>query len=336
MYKIQLQRNNNGDNERMSYKLSIIIPVYNCECKISNCINAIIQQTYCNFELLIINDGSTDNTEKVIKNFLNSDMRIKLINKKNGGPSSARNEGIKHAIGDYIIFIDADDIVPVNYVETLMFYRKYDLVICNLKKSKTLKNNSIEFIKSKSYSKKEFLISLEKFMNLCLVQGPTNKLFHKDIIKNNNIEFNCDFSLGEDTLFVYDYIKYIEDIFYTDETTYFYQDDNSESLCNRYRSNRLKIYMYLNEKLKCLLNSNNLDTSIVKVINTNAVIETINLIYKNSDNFNSFKESVENDVCENILNYDDLHCNRVSQTICILLIKYKIIYILYLLCKIKY
>ena len=99
--------------------VSIIVPVYNVEKYLSKCIEILINQTYTNIEILLINDGSTDNSKKICEQFKEKDSRIKLINKENGGLSDARNKGLQEAIGKYIAFVDSDDYVEKNYIETL-------------------------------------------------------------------------------------------------------------------------------------------------------------------------------------------------------------------------
>lgn len=123
-------------DKSISFFLSIIIPVYNKEKYIRDCINSILAQTFTNFEIIIINDGSTDNTIKILKSF--KDSRIKLINTNNNGVSTARNIGINHASGEYITFIDGDDTIDPDYCEKIaneiLKYDYPDLLILGFKK----------------------------------------------------------------------------------------------------------------------------------------------------------------------------------------------------------
>ena len=97
-----------------SVKYSIIVPVYNAEQFLERCIKSLIGQTYKNFEVIFINDGSSDTSGDILKKYCTSDKRLKLIERTNQGVSSARNEGIERAIGEYVIFVDADDYVEKN------------------------------------------------------------------------------------------------------------------------------------------------------------------------------------------------------------------------------
>lgn len=116
--------------------ISIVVPVYNVEKYLERCINSIINQTYENIEIILVNDGSTDNSLEICNKYIKKDSRIKLINKQNGGLSDARNVGIDNAIGKYITFVDSDDYIDVDYVEFLYkLIKKYNtrLSLCSYK-----------------------------------------------------------------------------------------------------------------------------------------------------------------------------------------------------------
>ena len=103
-------------------KISIIVPVYNVEKYVKKCLESISNQTYKNIEIIIVNDGATDSSESICKEFVESEDRAKLYTKENGGLSSARNHGIKFATGKYVLFIDSDDYIDEGMVEEL--YKK--------------------------------------------------------------------------------------------------------------------------------------------------------------------------------------------------------------------
>ena len=114
----------------MKELVSIIIPIYNVEKYLEKCIKSIINQTYRNLEIILINDGSTDESGKICEKYEDQDNRIVFINKKNGGAASAKNEGLKIAKGDYITFVDSDDYIADDYIETLVsMKKKYDVEI---------------------------------------------------------------------------------------------------------------------------------------------------------------------------------------------------------------
>ena len=96
---------------RTDVKISVIVPVYNVEKELPRCIESLLTQTYSNFELLLINDGSSDGSPEIMEKYAEKDPRIRTLHKKNGGVSSARNRGLEQAKGEYVCFVDADDAV---------------------------------------------------------------------------------------------------------------------------------------------------------------------------------------------------------------------------------
>lgn len=104
---------------RTDVKISVIVPVYNVEKELPRCIESLLTQTYSNFELLLINDGSSDGSPEIMERYAEKDPRIRTLHKKNGGVSSARNRGLEQAKGEYVCFVDADDVVASCYLEWL-------------------------------------------------------------------------------------------------------------------------------------------------------------------------------------------------------------------------
>ncbi|OUO50551.1 hypothetical protein B5F76_11425 [Desulfovibrio sp. An276] len=145
--------NNYIINDSFSPKISIVIPVYNQEKYIEKCLNSILNQIYRNIEVIVVNDGSTDNTKNLCEKFLTFDKRFKLINQKNGGVSKARNTGLKNITGEYVTFIDGDDYIDkdliLNYVYYLEKYKK-NILISGFRR--------IEYNKIKYVYKDEFAV----------------------------------------------------------------------------------------------------------------------------------------------------------------------------------
>ena len=144
----------------MNVKVSVIIPVYNCEKYIEECIESLINQTLQECEFIFVNDGSKDKSEEIIKKYADKDERITLINQKNSGVSVARNIGIKKAVGEYIGFVDADDYVESDYYEKLYNTAKNNncsIVVCNWKSRLNGKDSEfiLPFIKNKVMNKKD-------------------------------------------------------------------------------------------------------------------------------------------------------------------------------------
>ena len=191
-------------------RLSVVIPVYNAEKYIETCLNSIIPQLTEDDEIILINASSKDNSETICNKYVERNNNIKLYNIENGGPSVSRNAGIKHATGKYIIFIDGDDYIEKNYIETMLKnVKEKQLVICSYKMVKY--ENGEETIKR--YSNKEEVLTSEDMIKVYekeLFSLVWNKIFEREIIVKNNILFNTKFYKGEDLLFNLEYMKYIE------------------------------------------------------------------------------------------------------------------------------
>ncbi len=202
--------------------VSIIIPAYNIEKYIGKCINSVLEQTYKNIEIIVVNDGSTDRTKAIIKEKAKADKRIRIINQKNAGLSAARNIGIKNAKGDYIVFIDGDDFVENNFLEKLIEKTrtdKSDIVVCSFK---TIQNNNetIEKGYNKTATGEEATIQLLlKQDNLDVVTW--NKIYKKNLFLDNNIFFPNG-EIHEDSLTTYKLYSKAKKVSYIKEPLYLY------------------------------------------------------------------------------------------------------------------
>lgn len=190
-------------------KISIIIPLYNKKEYIQNCINSIQNQTYSNFEIIVVDDESTDNSLELVKKLEDKDKRIKVISKSHSGVSMTRNLGIQNATGDYIVFVDADDEIKSSYLAELIKYKKYDLVVSGLIKRYIDKNNkkeelTLDDIIINDPIKNNSIIFNRNVFPLFSVNY--TKLFKSQIIKKNKISFPNQ-PYGEDSLFVLQYLK---------------------------------------------------------------------------------------------------------------------------------
>lgn len=112
--------------------ISVIVPIYNTDLFLERCVDSILNQTYENLEIILVNDGSTDRSGKICDNYINKDARVKVIHKKNGGASTARNTGLQAANGVYIGFVDSDDYISLNMYEEMVqnIEQDVDIVTC--------------------------------------------------------------------------------------------------------------------------------------------------------------------------------------------------------------
>lgn len=217
--------------------ISIVIPVYNAEKYIRRCIYSIIRQTYQNFELILVNDGSIDNSLEICKEYAIKDKRITVLSQKNNGASSARNKGIESANGEWITFIDADDSVDPKYLELLcenITGEERTLIIQGIKQHFNKKE-----IKETEF-KGQTLVgpNIEKAFdeNEIYEYGFTvAKLYNRNIVKKFNIRFNEHIAYSEDLLFMLDYILHCNSISFVSGAHYNYILEKS-GLSQRYNS----------------------------------------------------------------------------------------------------
>lgn len=179
--------------------ISVIIPVYNAELTLERCVNSVLEQQFKDFELILIDDGSTDQSPHICDTLSASDDRVKVIHKPNGGVSSARNVGLKHAEGTWITFIDADDGISGNF---LSCFAKEDVYFCNLSFTTNEGKQENLYIESKTYFTMSSLV--QRYILSTVIRGPVAKFFKKDLM--SSLTFPEDMKVGEDAYFVFRYL----------------------------------------------------------------------------------------------------------------------------------
>ena len=229
--------------------ISVIVPVYKVENVLNYCIDSILNQTYKNFELILVDDGSPDNSGKICDEYAKKDSRITVIHKENGGVSSARNCGIDAAKGKYICFVDSDDYPCKNYLlDMVNMCKKFDecdLLLGGFNVVSDYKSNiekKVLFTEDHNYScvsRLDFVRMYEKWV----IQMPWNKLYKLKIIQTSKIRFDENFSLGEDVLFNIDYLTNSNgNIAILNKPIYNYTRTRIESLDNKYYPDLKSIY----------------------------------------------------------------------------------------------
>lgn len=254
-------------------KVSILIPVYNTEKYLRKCLESVVNQTLKEIEIIITNDGSSDNSENIIKEFMKLDDRIIYSKQKNSGLGATRNKGLELANGEYIAFLDSDDWVDKDFYEILYKEAKkgsYDLVVSsylNEFKDKTILNDS----------KSEDRISYLKNVLRGNEAGFSwNKLYKKELIKSNNLQFPLRgyFENVEDQYFTVRSIYYSKNIGFTNFSNIHYRH-NENSIVNRYQKGLIddieKLYI---ENLKFFNN----ESIYVEIINKNILKGIISII----------------------------------------------------------
>ena len=219
----------------MSSIISIIVPVFNTEKYLQKTLNSVLEQTENNWELIIVDDGSTDNSPLICDEFAKRDSRIKVFHKENGGLSDARNFGMQKTTGEYIAFLDSDDYIADNMIKVINraikngnpdlieFGWKYDSF------GEISKNNSHshpkEIVLDRVYIYDNIipqLINIKQRDSKFIYDFSWNKVFKKEIIESNNVLFDSGRKKWEDRLFLLNYLRFCNSIYFADESLYYY------------------------------------------------------------------------------------------------------------------
>ena len=318
-------------------KYSTIMPVYNAGDKLRKSIESILSQTYSNWELIIIDDGSIDNSLDICNEYSKKDSRIKVIHQDNHGPGYARNVGIKYAKGDYITFLDADDYYENTYYEDLfneININSFDVIFFNrVMENDKGKINKINSVKKFKKCTKEELIKLQ--MMGILPWGPCLKIAKNEIIKK------CVFSdldVGEECIFSYEVIDNSNNIGFLDKTLYHYvyneNGQHTKGGIDPWRNVAIKLKQKLLQKgqlenYECAINAlalRGLCIAIKRICCSNN--------YKNSKKLIS-KYIKEYEEEFNIYNTDKKLLDKTSKII-MRLIRLKLYFLIYIGTKIKY
>ena len=250
----------------MNSLISVIIPCYNVEKYVVECLQSVKLQTYKNLEIIVINDASTDNTKSVIEHYLENDTRIRFINlEKNVGLSAVRNLGIKEAKGEFLSFVDSDDVLDKKFYETLLeimiLDKEVDIAQCLVKKF-----SSVPFINNKVLECNDFKVwapadkfdLIKKDAVTFVMQG--NKLFRRSVFANLSYPEG---RIHEDLYLIYDEYQNARKVVYTNDTVYYYRIQREGSITNSLTPKRIEDSVYAYEHV-CQSAVENGDTNFYK------------------------------------------------------------------------
>ena len=290
----------------MNKKVSIIILIYNTEKYLEECLDSVINQTYKNLEIILINDGSLDNSLKICREYETKDARIVVIDKENSGVSNTRNIGIESSTGDFITFVDSDDWLELDAIETMVKCinkNNVDVVRTNFainnEVGKIPKKLEGKIIKEKINELLYYFLNAEIPAYMCLF------LIKREIIIDNNLKLNEDLVMMEDTLFFVNLIQYVNSIYILNKKTYnyrIYQESSSNSI-KRVEKN-IKSVLKVNEEINKIISSD-----LVEITNrTEFRIIAVFIIKMYEHNYESKMD---------VLNYlkEDSNFNRIINSI---------------------
>lgn len=237
---------------------SIIIPVYNCEKYLKRCLDSILAQTFNRYEVILINDGSTDKSGELCDYYANINKRIIVIHKKNAGVSAARNDGLKKATGKYITFLDSDDYIEEDYLEYAnKMFGKFDIKLLNTGFFSEVEdendNKTFDLITAKEKEYKnydEIKKDLVYLWDTHMLYNIWNKIYINEIIQKNKIEFPAK-NFGEDMEFNREYLRYVDKMYNSEKCFYHYIKERKGSITAKYKENlfniRVKEYYEFNQ-----------------------------------------------------------------------------------------
>lgn len=260
--------------------VSVIIPIYNSSKFLEKLLNNVICQTYKDIEIILINDGSKDNSLQICKEFQQKDKRIKVISKENGGVSSARNKGIEMATGKYITFVDSDDNIDKNYINTL---------VNNIKENYLVKVNTKNTLKEEIISREKYIkgIVSGKIQGVCW-----GYLFEKELL--NNIKFDVNTSYMEDTIFIMQYLFKVSKIKILKEKLY-YHEVNEEGLTTSNKlEKKINGYIYSINEIEKILIDNRIEKNSYKKYIENRRIKLIEAEITKAKNIEEIQKMIHN------------------------------------------
>lgn len=204
----------------MNPKISVIVPVYKAEKYLHRCVDSILSQTFTDFEVLLINDGSPDRSGEICDEYAQRDERVRVFHKENGGVSSARNLGLSNATGDYVYFVDSDDYISELCLFTFSKHFDEDFVVSGFCRVQ----ETVREIRPKEghIRKNKELHALWGNTSDFIFWFPWAKLYKNSIIRQNKIRFNEKLYYSEDFVFVLDYVNYIDDFFLLSTSEYYH------------------------------------------------------------------------------------------------------------------
>lgn len=242
--------------------VSIIIPIYNSQDFLVECIHSVLSQSFTDFELILVDDGSKDRSLKICEEFKTIDRRVKVFSKENGGVGSARNLGLMKSQGSYIIFVDSDDLILENYVSDLVSESRSGHFVYQ---SSSRKNASSGQIKDFTSFEEDEVLSVDEFFVKYFVGKygyVWGKIFNRGIIENAQIRFSENFHFGEDNLFVLNYLRFVDSVQLSKTRHYIYLETEDSLVKKKYDyKQELSLLTATHQRLLALYESRGIEKS---------------------------------------------------------------------------
>ena len=326
--------------------VSIIVPIFNAAKYIGNCVNSILKQTFMNYELILVDDGSKDDTLDICTSLAGIDSRIKVIHQENAGSSAAKNAGLSIASGEYIKFCDADDTIDEQYIENLYYgVKNHNADVCigsfrfiNMCNEVIVSQRVVEVEKG-FFSLDEFMEFYPRYMPQAIIGSPCNKLYRREVLSDNSILFNTKLKNNEDTHFNFEYLSKCKTVYVSDDSYYNYMNRSDvESASKRFIEDLFEVYVLTYLKAQDFLKETNLFDKYIGYQSeyfVGLVIGAINGIINGNNNY-SRKEKLSKlkSICNNTIllsALNSVHFKSRKKQMVVFFIKHKYAILLYCL-----
>lgn len=336
----------------MDYLVSIIIPVFNSQQYIDECVKSVINQTYSNIEIVLVDDGSTDKSGEICDSLAKADNRIKVVHKANAGLGMARNTGLENATGDYVEFLDSDDYISVDCIETLISQikrQKAEAVFCKYARFDTERNylDAIEHSNVRIFTGEDIVehVLLEMVgslpnahMDSGFDMSACTALYSIDLIKKYTIRFKSEREyISEDLLFNIEFLRGANTVVAIDKQLYFYRM-NGNSLTTTYNPLRFSkdkiMYEYLNNYLGAFLEKTRYELRVQRYMLARARVCINQIVRAGGNNTSKAIAAIcEDEILVGILKHYPIKKNPFKQRIFNCFLKYRMPKILEILIK---
>lgn len=311
--------------------ISFIIPVYNGEEKIERCIFSILnQKSNIPYEIVVVDDGSKDNTSQIVQSICDTYFNVHYIFQENGGVSSARNNGLNHSQGEYVVFVDTDDFIEDSFFDSIDLSEKEELYIYGYNYIDENGRKNIIHLENQIIDKKDGIV---KLYNGRLFNPVWNKIYKKSKIKRF---FQNDFVMGEDLLFNIHYFKNIDRIKIIDKPLYNYCVNNG-SVTKNYKFKYIVDFIQIYYELKDFLSSiEHKDFSQIEVDLVDNIVGTIFMLVNGNVTYSHYKEEMKKIYQELPKELFVFKSNNRISNLIFLSLKHRFFFIIFMIIKFKF
>lgn len=313
--------------------ISFVIPMYNSEKTIIRCINSILKADTKDIEVVVVDDGSTDNSVEVCRNEFEGNNKVKIYQQNNKGVSAARNQGILSACGKFIMFVDSDDYIDEKALSNCIDKLSSDDRMIFFGYARVVGNKTINYQMEESFFKTDDLTDQVKkqLYDTCILHNIGTKIYPRKLLVDNNIQFESSIAVYEDIIFTLKALNKAREVFMCNEVVYFYIITKG-SLNHSYRKNYFKAIKLLDDELTCC----KYDTQFTAWVYINKCIRTIMnemLLKSGKSQKEVIKCIIEDDRLKKCMQENISYKIKPYYRLLLILIQYRLTGAIYVYCK---